>query len=72
MSRVEPENLMKEPLLPAAAFWDDRAGMALLMYEEIRKASDPESTVLDFLETTYQAGAKCAGWDLEALRLPAD
>jgi hypothetical protein len=33
----------------------------------------PHGDHLEFMESTYEAGAKCAGWDIEALRthLPA-
>ncbi len=43
--------------------------MALMMYDDIREADDPKGKILDFLESVYQAGAKCAGWDIEALTL---
>lgn len=32
--------------------------MALLMYEDVRTSEDPEQTLLDFLGSAYQAGAK--------------
>jgi hypothetical protein len=30
--------------------------------------SSPTRTLLEFMESAYQAGAKSAGWDIEALR----
>ncbi len=42
--------------------------MALLTYEEVRNSASPTETLLKFMESTYQAGAKSAGWDIEALR----
>ena len=38
-----------------------------------QRCSDPTETLLEFMESTYQAAAKSAGWDIEELRthLPA-
>jgi hypothetical protein len=38
------------------------------MYEDVRKSESPKETLLDFLESAYQAGARTAGWDVEDLR----
>src|SRR5690554_508580 len=64
-----PENIDKEPLLPKNAKWVDANGspMALLLYKDIRTSENPKQLILDFLESSYQAGAKLAGWDIEAL-----
>ena len=42
--------------------------MALLTYEDVRNSSSPTKALLEFMESAYQAGAKSAGWDIEALR----
>lgn len=64
-----PAGIEKEPLLPAAARWQDSNGspMALLMYDDIRHGDNPRQDILDFLESSYQAGAKLAGWNIEDL-----
>ena len=64
----EPEGLTEQPLLPQAAAWLPEGGMALLMYEEVRKSDSPRETLLEFLQSAYEAGAKTAGWDMEAFR----
>jgi Family of unknown function (DUF5996) len=64
----EPEGLAGQPLEPEAAFWAPEGGMALLMYDDLRKADSPKATLLDFLESTYLAGARTAGWDVEDFR----
>lgn len=62
----EPENLIDEKLKPEWAFWDNTKGaMALLRYDDARKADAPREMILQFLESAYQAGAKRAGWDAE-------
>jgi hypothetical protein len=66
----EPKGLMDETLQPEAAFWDNTKGaMALLTYDEARKADAPRETILNFLESAYQAGAKRAEWDIEKFKL---
>jgi len=65
----EPEDLTGQPLEPEAAFWSPERGLALLMYDDLRKLDSPRSTLLQFLESAYQAGAKTAGWDIEEFRV---
>lgn len=67
----EPERLADEKLAPAKAEWRENHGshMAFLPYEAVRTADDPRGRLLDFLESAYQAGARRAAWDLEALSL---
>ena len=64
----EPEGLTGQPLSPEAAFWAPEGGMALLMYDVLRKMDSPRSALLEFLESAYLAGAKTAGWDIEEFR----
>jgi hypothetical protein len=41
--------------------------MALYKYEDMRNEADPKKALLEFLESSYMAGAKRAYWDLAAL-----
>ena len=70
----EPEGLTEQPLRPEQAFWATEGGgsMALLLYEELRKADSPKTTLLEFLECAYLAGARAAEWDMEAFRAGAN
>ncbi len=63
----EPENLTQQPLHPPPASWQE-GGTALLTYEEVRSSSSPRETLLEFLQSAYEAGAMTAGWDLEEFR----
>jgi hypothetical protein len=63
----EPEGLTEEPLHPPAASWQE-GGTALLTYEEVRSSASPRETLLEFLQSAYEAGAKTAGWDVEEFR----
>jgi hypothetical protein len=72
----EPPGLASTPLQPDGARWTARTGgssLALLAYEDVRAAPDPEAVVLRFCESAYQAAARLAGWDVDALTAtPAD
>jgi hypothetical protein len=62
----KPDGLETETLQPGAAKWTPDGAMALLMYDDVRNAGDPRATVLDFLKSAYQAGAKIGNWDSES------
>src|SRR3954447_24043471 len=68
----EPDGLRQQPLEPAAASWQDtgNGSLALLPYDDVRTAADPEATLLAFFESAYRAGASTAGWDPELLAHP--
>ena len=61
----EPAGLRQQPLRPEAASWPEEGSgsLALLSYDAVRTAPDPRGTLLAFLESAYQAGARTAGWD---------
>jgi hypothetical protein len=67
----EPAGLADRPLRPEAASWQQPFGsnhLALLPYDEVRHSLDPRWTLLEFLQSAYEAGAATAGWDEESLR----
>jgi len=68
-----PDGLDAEPLEPEAAGWNLRTGtpQALLAYDAVRAAADPAEELLRFLESSYRAGGRLRGWDLEGLRREA-
>ena len=68
-----PEGLQNTPLKPATASWQVSSGspMALLMCDDIRNEANPEQLLLDFLKSTYSAGAKLAEWTMKELNVPA-
>ncbi|MEM9836327.1 MAG: DUF5996 family protein [Bacteroidota bacterium] len=67
-----PEGLDQEPLQPADATWIESNGspMATLSYAAVRASADPRAALLSFLESSYQAGAKRAGWKIDELTTP--
>jgi hypothetical protein len=53
--------------LPDGASWDEASGTATLPYDTVRLTADPRSVLLDFLQRSYLAGARAAGWDVDDL-----
>ena len=52
---------------PDAAFFSEALGEFILPYDAVRTAADPDSALLDFLQSTYEAAANAAKWDRAAL-----
>ena len=48
---------------PASAFWSADMGEWLLPYDVVSNAVDPDSVVLEFLQSTYRAAADLGAWD---------
>jgi Family of unknown function (DUF5996) len=53
--------------IDAHANWNPQLSEFILMYEEVRRAASPEDTLLEFFQTTYEAGANLGKWDRAAL-----
>jgi hypothetical protein len=68
----EPAGFGDWPVRPDAARYDTALGEFLLPYEVVRTADDPDETLLDFLQTTYEAAAELGKWDRPALERPPD
>jgi hypothetical protein len=65
-----PEGYSAYKVLPPAAFYHSQLGEFLLMYDDVRGAASPKTAVMDFLQTTYEAGADLSKWDRPALEYP--
>jgi len=59
----EPPGFSTSQVLPAAAKYDENLGEFTLAYEAVRGSPDPDGTLLQFLQTSYEAAADSAGWD---------
>lgn len=62
-----PEGFKDARVRPSAAFYSADLGEFLLPYDEVRKAEKPDTVLLDFLQSTYEAAADLAKWDRPAL-----
>ena len=68
--------LTLRPNLPASAkqrsnppprFIQQEMHEFFLPYDAVRQSSSPENALMDFLQSTYEAGANLAEWDRKAL-----
>jgi len=51
------------PVTPSEAYWDAKLGEFLLPYRIVRASPDPDATLLQFLQSTYEAAAVTGAWD---------
>jgi hypothetical protein len=65
----QPAGLAQQQVRPAAARWQPQLSEFILMYDDVRRADSPEHALYEFLESTYDAGARLGGWDRAALEL---
>ncbi|MGH3978178.1 MAG: DUF5996 family protein [Pseudonocardiaceae bacterium] len=63
----EPDGFAQHCVLPDAAYYSADAGQFLLPYEVVRASPDPDRTLLEFLQTSYEAAAEHGNWDRDAL-----
>ena len=68
----EPAGFSNAPVRPDAAFYSADFGEFVLPYDAVRQSRDPDATLLDFLQTTYEAAANLAGWDRASLEAGRD
>jgi hypothetical protein len=61
-----PKGFADAVVAPEAAAWNSDLGEFVLPYEDVRNSDDPAQTLMDFLQTTYDAAARCADWDVAA------
>jgi hypothetical protein len=62
-----PSGFAEQRVRPASAFYHSGMGEYLLMYDQMRSASSPSAALLEFLQSTYEAGATTGKWDRQAL-----
>lgn len=62
-----PAGLENALIRPSAGFYSTEMSEYFLPYDEVRKADSPDELLLEFLQSTYEAGATLANWDRAAL-----
>ena len=63
----QPAGIEKAQIRPEAASWNSQLSEFILTHDDVRRAESPEHTLYDFLESTYDAGARLAKWDRATL-----
>lgn len=66
-----PEGFAEAPV-PAGAFFSEELGEFLLPYETVRRSTDPDALVREFLDATYRAAADLGHWPAAAATAAAE
>jgi hypothetical protein len=67
----EPNGFREQRVMPSKAFYSGEKNEFFLMYDDLRRAHSPEQALLEFCQSTYEAGANLARWDRASLERPA-
>jgi hypothetical protein len=65
----EPAGLSQVKVRPVESFYSPDLREFLLSYDIVRRASNPDGVLLDFLQSTYEAAAGLAKWDRKELEV---
>jgi hypothetical protein len=71
-SYPEPAGFAEAPVQPEAAYYHPELREFILPYEAVRSAPNPERILLQFFQTTYEAGASLGNWDRKSLERPQE
>ena len=63
----EPPGFAVQRVRPEAAFYHPQMKEFLLMYDDVRAAASPQTALMEFLQSTYDAAADGGKWDRKAL-----
>ena len=63
----EPGGFRSAEVAPPAAKFDDALGEFVLPYEAVRRSASPETELMDFRPSSYDAAADLARWDRVSL-----
>jgi hypothetical protein len=66
----EPAGFRTAPVRPPETYYHETLGGFYLPYEAVRTAQNPEQTLLEYCQTTYEAAADRGAWDRNALERP--
>jgi hypothetical protein len=67
----EPDGFKNYPVRPKAAYYSNDMREFILPYEAVRQSAHPDSTLLEFAQSAYEAAAVQGGWDRHALEYVA-
>jgi len=63
----EPPGFAQAKVRPQQAFYSEDFHEFLLRYDDVRESASPKDTLLEFLQSTYDAAASLAAWDRVSL-----
>lgn len=64
---AEPKGYRTADIQPKEAWYSEKLGEYLLTYEAVRNSPNPDESLLQFLQSTYEAAAINGDWDRAAL-----
>lgn len=64
----QPDALPDARVRPDTAYYHRELGEFILPYEKVRTADDPSTAIVEFVDSTYDAAARLAGWDHALIR----
>lgn len=67
-----PPGFADQAVRPEEAYYHPQLGEFFLEYDVVRRASDPRSVILEFAQSTFEAGARLQGWPLDELTAQAE
>ena len=68
----EPAGMKAYSIRPEKALYHTGLSEFILMYDDVRHAASPQTEIMEFLESTYEAGANLGKWDRAALERKAE
>ena len=68
----EPDGFPAASVKPHVAFYSADFREFILPYDIVRQSENPDHTLLDFLQSTYEAAANLAKWDRKSLERDHD
>ncbi|HSK80993.1 MAG TPA: DUF5996 family protein, partial [Thermoanaerobaculia bacterium] len=68
----QPAGFPEAAVRPEAAFYSPDFGEFILPYDVVRQSDSPDDTLLEFLQSTYEAAANLAHWDRASLERDHD
>lgn len=63
----EPDGYKDAKIKPEGAYYHKNLGEFILPYKIVQESDNPEEQLMQFLNSTYLAGAKLANWDRKSL-----
>jgi uncharacterized protein DUF5996 len=67
----EPPGFAESPVRPRTAYYHAQMKEFLLMYDDVRNSPSPRGALMEFLQSTYDAGADLGKWDRKELERAA-
>jgi hypothetical protein len=63
----EPDGFRTAKVSPGGAAYNSALREFILPYDDVRQSASPDGTLLEFLQSSYEAAADFGAWDRSAL-----